>query len=133
MGTAGAVSERRTGWTSAGWAALFWVTAALGTVAGFATWLWLYLASDVDNRRSADDFSHPNEGALSLGLPVVVVAHVIGFGLLLLTARRARRGRRSAWWFAAVALVTSSLIGIAALMPLTDGQLLTPYPPPFVP
>ena len=133
MGTAGAVSERGTGWTSAGWAALFWVTAALGTVAGFATWFWLYLASDVDNRRSADDFSHPNEGALSLGLPVVVVAHVIGFGLLLLTARRARRGRRSAWWFAAVALVTSSLIGMVALMPLTDGQLLMPYPPPFVP
>lgn len=127
------MSERRTGWTSAGWATLFWVTTALGTVAGFATWFWLYLASDVDNRRSADDFSHPNEGALSLGLPVVVVAHVIGFGLLLLTARRARRGRRSAWWFAAVALVTSSLIGMVALMPLTDGQLLMPYPPPFVP
>ncbi|ROP61324.1 hypothetical protein [Curtobacterium sp. PhB115] len=59
-----------TGEASTGRAVAFWVTAALGTVAGFATWLWLSLASDVDNRRSADDFSHPNEGALSLGLPV---------------------------------------------------------------
>jgi lysylphosphatidylglycerol synthetase-like protein (DUF2156 family) len=109
------------------------VTAALGTVAGYATWLWLYLASDVDNRRSADDYAHPNEGALSLGLPVVVLAHAIGFGLLLLTARRARRDRRSAWWFAAVALLTGSLVGMAALMPLTEGHLLMPYPPAFAP
>ncbi|WP_263089994.1 hypothetical protein [Curtobacterium sp. RIT-PI-V] len=132
--TAGEASARqRGGWTSRGRATAFWVTAALGTVAGYATWLWLYLASDVDNRRSADDYAHPNEGALSLGLPVVVLAHAIGFGLLLLTARRARRDRRSAWWFAAVALLTGSLVGMAALMPLTEGHLLMPYPPAFAP
>ncbi|MCS6562493.1 MULTISPECIES: hypothetical protein [Curtobacterium] len=132
--TAGeAFGQRRSGWSSAGRTAVFWATAALGTFAGFATWFWLYLASDVDNRRSADDFSHPNEGALSLGLPVVVVAHVIGFCVLLLTARRARRDRRSASWFAAVALIMSSLVGMMALMPLTDGHLLMPYPLPFVP
>jgi cytochrome bd-type quinol oxidase subunit 2 len=132
--TAGeAFGQRRSGWSSAGRAAVFWVTAALGTSAAFATWFLLYLASDVDNRRSADDFSHPNEGALSLGLPVVVVTHAIGFCVLLLTARRARRDRRSAWWFATAALIASSLVGMAALTPLTDGHLLMPYPLPFVP
>jgi cytochrome bd-type quinol oxidase subunit 2 len=132
--TAGeAFGQRRSGWSSAGRAAVFWVTAALGTSAAFATWFLLYLASDVDNRLSADDFSHPNEGALSLGLPVVVVAHAIGFCVLLLTARRARRDRRSAWWFATAALIASSLVGMAALTPLTDGHLLMPYPLPFVP
>lgn len=133
MTTGEASTRQRGGWTSTACAAAFWVTAALGTVAGFATWLWLYLASDVDNRGSADDFSHPNEGALSLGLPVVVMAHAIGFGLLLLTARRARRDHRSAWWFAAIALLTSSLVGMAALMPLTEGHLLMQYPPAFAP
>jgi hypothetical protein len=64
---------------------------------------------------------------------VVVVAHAIGFCVLLLTARRARRDRRSAWWFATAALIASSLVGMAALTPLTDGHLLMPYPLPFVP
>lgn len=126
-------TERRTGWTATGWAVLFWLTAGLGAVAGFLTWLFLYLASDVDNRSTADDFSDPHEGAVTLGLPVVVGAHLLGLLLLLMAARVARHDRRSAVRFALVALVATSLVGLAGLLALTGGDLLVPYPQPFRP
>jgi len=130
MATAGAT--RSTGWTTAGWAALYWCTAALGAVAGFGSWTWLWLASDEDDRGTAHDRSWPNESVITLGVVPLLFAHVVGLLLLLKAARRGRKGRSSAVWFALVALVVDSSIGLAGALALTGGQLVMveqPYQP----
>lgn len=133
MGTTGTIAERRTGWTSAGRAALYWVTATLGAFAAFGSWLLLYLASDEDNRGTAHDRSWPNESVLTLGVVPVLFAHVVGLLLLLMAARTARRDRRSTLWFAVGALVVDSVVGLVGVLLLTGGQLVVPYPQPVQP
>jgi hypothetical protein len=133
MVTTGAVAERRTGWTSAGWAALYWVTVALGVVGGGGSWLWLYLASEEATRGASPDRTGANPG-IPMGVTGLVVGHVVGLVLLLITARLARRRGRSVAAFAIVGLVIASGIGLALSLQLTDGRLVAPWPyAPFVP
>ena len=133
MVTTGAVAERRTGWTSAGWAALYWVSVALGVVGGGGSWLWLYLASEEATRGASPDRTGANPG-IPMGVTGLVVGHVVGLVLLLITARLARRRGRSVAAFAIVGLVIASGIGLALSLQLTGGRLVAPWPyAPFVP
>ncbi|TDN43639.1 hypothetical protein EDF64_10766 [Curtobacterium flaccumfaciens] len=128
MVTTGVVaSGRRTGWRSPGWAALYWVTVALGVVGGGGSWLWLYLASEESTRGATPDRTGANPG-IPLGVTGLVIGHVVGVGLLLVTARLARRRSRSAVAFAALGLVVGSGIGLALSLQLTDGLLVAPWP-----
>lgn len=133
MVTTGAVAERRTGWTSAGWAALYWVTVALGVVGGGASWLWLYLASEEATRGASPDRTGANPG-IPMGVTGLVVGHVVGLVLLLITARLARRRGRSVVVFVIVGLVIGSGIGLLLSLQLTGGRVVAPWPhAPVVP
>jgi hypothetical protein len=133
MVTTGAVAERRTGWTSAGWAALYWVTVALGVVGGGGSWLWLYLASEEATRGATPDRTGANPG-IPMGVIGLVLGHLVGAVLLLITARLARRRRRSVVVFAIAGLVIGSGIGLALSLQLTEGHLVVPWPhEPLVP
>lgn len=133
MVTTGAVAERRTGWTSARWAALYWVTVALGVVGGGGSWLWLYLASEEATRGATPDRTGANPG-IPLGVTGLVVGHGVGLVLLLITARLARRRGRAVAAFAIVGLVIGSGIGLALSLQLTGGRVVAPWPhEPFVP
>lgn len=133
MVTTGAVAERRTGWTSAGRAALYWVTVALGVIGGGGSWLWLYLASEEATRGATPDRTGANPG-IPMGVAGLVIGHVVGAVLLLLTARLARRGGRSAVAFAVLGLVIGSGIGLVLSLQLTGGPLVVPWPhTPYTP
>ncbi|WP_144751253.1 hypothetical protein [Curtobacterium pusillum] len=133
MVTTGAVAVRRTGWTSARWAALYWVTVALGVVGGGGSWLWLYLASEEATRGATPDRTGANPG-IPMGLTGLVLGHLVGAVLLLITARLARRRGRSAVVFAIAGLVIGSGIGLALSLQLTEGHVVVPWPhEPFVP
>jgi len=134
MTTGAAVrADERTGWTRPGWAALYWVTVALGVVGGTGSWLWMYLASEEATRGATPDRSGANPG-IPLGLVGLVVGHVLGFVLLLVTARLARHGLRSAVWFAFLGLVIGSGVGLALSLSLTGGDLVVPWPnAPYTP
>lgn len=127
MVTTGAVAERRTGWTSAGWAALYWVTVALGVVGGGGSWLWLYLASEESTRGATPDRTGANPG-IPMGVTGLVLGHVVGAVLLVLTARLARRQGRSVVVFAVLGLVIGSGLGLLLSLQLTDGRLVAPWP-----
>lgn len=92
-----------------------------------------YLASDEDDRGIAHDRSWPNESVLTLGGVPLVFVHVVGLLLLLMTARTARRDRRSTVWFAVGALVVDSVIGLVGVLLLTGSSLVMPYPQPVQP
>ena len=124
---------RRTGWRSPGWAALYWVTVALGVVGGGGSWLWLYLASEESTRGATPDRTGVNPG-IPMGVTGLVIGHVVGVALLLLTARLARQGGRSAVAFAVLGLVIGSGIGVALSLQLTSGRLVVPWPhEPYTP
>ncbi|OII15296.1 hypothetical protein BIU96_08920 [Curtobacterium sp. MCBA15_008] len=127
------MSGRRSGWTSPGWAALYWVTVALGVVGGGGSWLWLYLASEESTRGATPDRTGANPG-IPTGVAGLVIGHVVGVALLLLTARLARLGGRSAVAFAVLGLVIASGIGVAPSLQLTGGRLVVPWPhEPYTP
>jgi len=133
MVTTGAVAERRTGWTSAGWAALYSVTVALGVVGGGGSWLWLYLASEEATRGATPDRTGANPG-IPMGVTGLVLGHLVGAVLLLITARLARRRGRSVVVFAVAGLVIGSGIGLVLSLQLTGGRVAVPWPhTPFVP
>lgn len=123
----GAVAEAPTGWTSAGRAAVYWVVSAVGVLGGAASWLWLYLATEEATRGAIPDRSGPNPNT-GMGLTGLVVGHLVGLVVLVLAAGSARRTRRSAAWFAGVALVADSLIGLVLSLVLTGGDVVVPWP-----
>ncbi|WP_439692468.1 hypothetical protein ACRQ4B_16470 [Curtobacterium sp. SP.BCo] len=127
MGSTGATAKRQTGWTSPGRAALYWVTVALGVVGGGGSWLWLYLASEESTRGATPDRTGANPGIPS-GVTGLVVGHLVGVVLLLVTARLARRRGRSVLAFAALGLVVGSGVGLVASLQLTGGLLVAPWP-----
>jgi len=106
---------------------VFWVVAGLGTVGGAASWSFLYLFTEEATRGAAPDRSgpNPNNGTAVGGL---VAGHVVGLAVLVLVALWARRYPRSATWFAGVALVVDSLVGLGLSLLLTGGDLVAPWP-----
>ncbi|MCS6549224.1 hypothetical protein NYS50_15185 [Curtobacterium flaccumfaciens pv. flaccumfaciens] len=130
--TAGATSERRTGWTSARRICAFWATAALGVLPAGGSWMWLYLASDEDARGTAHDRSWPNAAVLSLGGIPLLIAHVVGLVVLVTLAARARRSMGSAAALGVIVLLGDSLIGLGLSLLLTGGQVVV-TPQPFQP
>jgi len=123
----GAIGDGRTGWTAPGRAALYWATAVLGVVGGFASWQLLWLATEEATRGATPDRSGPNPNT-GMGLTGLAVGHVVGLVLLVLVALGARRDARSAAWFAGVALVVDSLVGLAFSLALTGGEVVVPWP-----
>ncbi len=123
----GAIAEDRTGWTSTGRAAVYWVVAGFGVLGGAVTWLFLYSVTEEATRGATPDRSgaNPNTGLAIGGL---VVGHVIGLAMLVLVAQWARRDPRSAARFAGFAFVADSLVGLVLSLLLTGGDLVAPWP-----
>ena len=124
MTTASSASRRprRTG----RWVA-FWSLAVFGVVVMIASWAMLHAASleQISERSKALAAGSTTDGFIFwLGWVPLIIAHVVGFVIMISVASGLRSDRRSGMRLGVWAVVAASAIGLIVTLVLTGGQLI---------
>lgn len=116
------------GWKSTRSAVLFWVLAVVGLPIMAGAWLWLSLASleEATEQPKAVAAGTTMAGTTLLvgGIPLALT-HVLGLVVLGAVAVKGRRHRWTGMIATLVAVAVASAAGIAFVLILNGGQLLT--------
>ncbi|MCI9859272.1 hypothetical protein [Microbacterium proteolyticum] len=104
----------------------FWLFNVTGVVAMIAAWVWFGMAFEEEMSEQPKAVSAGTTMAgldASLGIPPLVLAHVIGLGLLGFTAFPGRRRTGRVWIWAVASVTVASLIGLLVAQWLYAGRL----------
>lgn len=124
------------GWKSTRSAVLFWVLAVVGLPIMAGAWLWLSLASleEATEQPKAVAAGTTMAGTTLLmgGIPLLLT-HVLGLIVLGAAAVNGRYRRWTGMIATLVAVAVASAAGIAFVLILNGGQLLTPVSGSYAP
>lgn len=104
----------------------FWVLAATGVIAMSAAWVWFGMAfeEEMSDQPKAVSAGTTMAGfGASVGIPPLVLAHVIGVVLLGLTAFPGSRRSGRVWVWALASVAVASIIGLLVAEGLFGGRL----------
>lgn len=104
----------------------FWVLAAAGVIAMSAAWVWFGMAfeEEMSDQPKAVSAGTTMAGfGASVGIPPLVLAHVIGVVLLGLTAFPGSRRSGRVWVWALASVAVASIIGLLVAEGLFGGRL----------